>query len=150
MLRSGDSIHALNAQTVCMPTQVPNLWVLPSGTGTEEAVELLHSVRVRALIEHLALAFDVILIDTPPMLHMADARLFAGLADGVILVVRSGVTTLDDAVRALNLFERDGAHVVGTILNDFNASREGHSAYYNSYNRYKDGLAPEPEEAAVR
>jgi succinoglycan biosynthesis transport protein ExoP len=145
MLRSDAPFRDRPATEFCKPTEFPNLWVLPSGTGNEEAVELLHSSRVRDLVLHLAKDFDVVLIDTPPMLHMADARIFASKVDGVILVLRSGVTMREEAMSAVELFERDRVHVVGTILNGFNPSKEGRGNYYKSYFRYKDDLAPKEE-----
>lgn len=119
------------------PTGFVNLSVIPSGTGNEDVVELLHSPRVGELLTRLAADFDVILIDTPPMLHMADARIFAEQAGGgAILVVRSGTTGHDQAAAARDLFDQDGVRIVGTILNDFNAGREGRNDYYASYYRY--------------
>ena len=142
ILRSDTPLEGNSAVQLCKTTDFPNLWVLPSGSGREEAVELLHSPRIHDLMVYLAKAFDVVLIDTPPMLHMADARLFAGKVDGVILIFRAGVTMREEAVHAVELFERDRAHVVGTILNDFNPSREGRGGYYRSYLRYKEDLSP--------
>ncbi len=118
------------------PTGFPNLSVIPSGTGSEDVVELLHSARVEALLERLAKDFDVVLIDTPPMLHMADARIFAERAQGAILVIRSGTTGHGQAEAARDLFDHDGVRILGTILNDFDAAREGRGDYYTSYYRY--------------
>ena len=99
-------------------------------------MELLHSARVEALLERLAKDFDVVLIDTPPMLHMADARIFAERAQGAILVIRSGTTGHGQAEAARDLFDHDGVRILGTILNDFDAAREGRGDYYTSYYRY--------------
>ena len=123
---------------LCKTTAVPNLSVIPSGTGNEEVVELLHSPSVGDLLARLSREFDMVLIDTPPMLHMADARIFAGQSDGAILVVRAGSTTREEAEDARDLLEHDRAHLVGAILNDFNPDREGRRGYYRSYYRYKN------------
>jgi succinoglycan biosynthesis transport protein ExoP len=122
----------------CKATDVPNLSVLTAGTGREEVVELLHSPYMGDLITRLKRDFDMILIDTPPVVHMTDARIFARQADGIILVFRSGVTTREEATSARNLFERDRVRIVGTILNGFDAAKEGQDGYYESYRRYKD------------
>ena len=74
------------------------------------------------------------------MLHMADARILAAQADGVILVLRAGLTSRDQACDACDLFENDQVPLVGTILNDFNPAREGRSGYYQSYYRYKEEI----------
>ena len=79
----------------------------------------------------------MVLIDSPPTLHMADTRILAREADGVILVFRASTTTLDAAAMARDLFDRDGIPLVGTILNDFNPQREGWTSYYKDYYRYQ-------------
>ncbi len=122
---------------LCQPTAIPNLSVVSSGTGDEEVVELLHSQRMSELLARLSQEFDLVLIDTPPMLHMADARIFAGHADGAILVLRAGSTSRDEAATARDLFEHDRVRMVGTILNGFDPQREGRGGYYKSYYRYQ-------------
>jgi len=83
--------------------------------------------------------FDTILIDTPPMLHLADARVLAQHCDSVILVVRAGRTTRDAALAALKKFEHDGTPILGTILNDWDptgGARAYGGNYYKGYSRY--------------
>ncbi len=131
---------------LCKTTAVPNLWILPSGTGKEEVVELLHSPAVGDLLARLSREFDMVLIDTPPMLHMADARIFAGQSDGAILVVRAGSTTREEAEDARDLLEHDRSHLVGAILNDFNPDHEGRRGYYRSYYQYQQAAGGAPVE----
>ncbi len=119
-------------------TAFPNLFVLPAGEGDEDSVELLNSQRMPELLAALAKQFDVVLIDSPPALHMVDTRIMARECDGVILVVRAGVTTLDEAANARDLFDRDGVHLVGTILNDFNPYAQGYGHYYKAYQQYQN------------
>ncbi len=132
----------------CQQTATPNLSIVTSGTGQEEVTELLHSPRAASLLHRLSEEFDLVLIDTPPMLHMADARIFADHTDGVILVFRAGVTNLDQAQAAHEIFVHDRVRVLGTILNDFDPSREGKSGYYKSYYQYKDAIEKAPAEGA--
>ncbi len=129
----------------CRATAIPNLSVVTSGSGSEEVTELLHSPRASALLARLGREFDLVLIDTPPMLHMADARIFADHADGVILVVRAGVTNVEQASSARDLFLHDRVRVLGTILNGFQPSREGRANYYDSYYRYQQAAESLPE-----
>ncbi len=137
ILRGEVELVSRHTSSFAKQTTVPNLSVITSGTGREEVVELLHSSRGPELLHRLAREFDVVLIDTPPMLHMADARIFASHADAAILVFRAGVTTHEQAAAARDLFVRDRVRLLGTILNDFNPAREGRSGYYESYFRYK-------------
>ena len=133
ILRGEIDIERTPLSRFCQPTSMANLSVLLSGTGREEVVELLHSPDIRTLLTRLRHEFDVVLIDTPPMLHMTDARIFAAHADGAILVFRAGVTTHEQAGAAVDLFQHDRVSLIGTILNDFDPTREGNASYYSYY-----------------
>lgn len=125
-------------ETFCQPSPVPGLFVIPSGKGMEEPSGLLHSPRFRSLLDRLTSEFDFVLIDSPPMLHMADARILAGMSNGVILVFRARMTDIETAAASRDLFLDDRVRVIGTILNDFDPSKEGRGHYYNSYYQYAD------------
>jgi capsular exopolysaccharide synthesis family protein len=127
----------------CQATGFPRLSVIPSGLGREQVVELLHSARFGELLDHLAASFDVILVDTPPILHIADARILARQTEGAILILRSGVTTREQAMDARDVLDRDRVPVIGTILNDFNPAREGKYGYYKSYYAYQQNTESE-------
>jgi capsular exopolysaccharide synthesis family protein len=122
-------------------TGVPNLFVMTSGTSTSAATSLLYSTRIPDLLTELQSEFRTILVDTPPMLQIPDARVLGRMVDGVILVVRAGQTTRDAAVAAGRRFSEDGTLVLGTILNDWNPKHavNGYYGYSNSYynNYYK-------------
>jgi succinoglycan biosynthesis transport protein ExoP len=102
-----------------LQTDVPNLFILPSGPFADPA-SILHSERLAETVALLRAAFDLVLIDTPPVLPFPDARIFGKLSDAVVLVVRAGRTTRDLALAAKARFVGDGLQVFGTILNDWN------------------------------
>ena len=115
-------------------TNISNLWLLPSGPGTLSINNLLYSERMEQLIEFFRNTFDTILIDTPPMLTLSDARVLGRLADAAILVIRSGATSRDAAAIARNRLNEDGIPIIGTILNGWDQkakTRYGH--YGNGY-----------------
>ena len=143
ILRGEISLENTPMDLLTRATAVPNVSVIPAGDGTDDSVELLHSPIFAALLRRLSRDFDVILIDTPPILHMADARILAGQSDGAILIFRAGVTTRDQAATARDLIDNDGVRLVGTILNDFDPAREGQANYYSSYYRYAKQREPE-------
>ncbi len=145
LLRGEFNVQKAPIESFCKPTFLPNLFVLPAGTGDEDTVGLLHSPLVEVLLDRLKQEFDIVLIDTPPMQHIADARILARRSQGSILVLRAGSTTMQQAQAALELFAKDRVELVGTILNDFKPSEEGLSNYYSSYVRYQMSDAPEPE-----
>ncbi len=131
------SAEQLTKAGILHETAFPNLSVIPAGSGEEDSVQLLNSERLPELLGTLARSFDVVLIDTPPALHMVDTRIIARACDGLILVVRASVTTLDEAANARDLFDRDGVHLVGTILNDFDPHAQGFRRYYKAYEQYQ-------------
>jgi polysaccharide biosynthesis transport protein len=137
LLRGDFELDDIPVTAFSQGTKMPNLRVITSGTGSEEPSGLLHSPRCRALLKRLSHEFDIILIDSPPMLHLADARIFGGMSDGAILVFRSRVTERETATNARDLFVNDHVRVIGTILNDFDPQKEGKAQYYGSYYAYR-------------
>jgi Mrp family chromosome partitioning ATPase len=81
--------------------------------------------------------FHTVIIDTPPMLQMADARVLGRLADGVILVVRSAQTTRDAAAAAAQRLTEDGTRVLGTILNEWDPRKTSHAGYAYACRHYQ-------------
>jgi polysaccharide biosynthesis transport protein len=119
-------------------TPIPNLFVLTAGPSTSGTTNLLYAKHFPSTLRQYEEEFDMILIDTPPMLTIADARLIGKLADAVLLVVRAGSTTRDAAVAASSRLKEDGIRVIGTIMNDWNPrhSRSGYYGYYDGYYSY--------------
>jgi len=93
----------------------PSLWVLLAGSHTGNALDLLQSKRLPDLIERLSNLFDWIIIDSPPVLPLADTSVWVRLADGVLLVTRQGVTRRRLLQRGLGGIEP--AKLIGAILN---------------------------------
>lgn len=116
-------------------TGVPNLFVLPSGSQHPNVTQILHTTTLESLLEYIKGDYDFILIDSPPAIPLADARLLARHADGVILVFRAGETTIDQSIAVRKSFRQDGTYVFGSILNDWNA-RADDPSYLRSYSKY--------------
>ena len=122
-------------------TPYPRVSVLPSGhIEINDIGEVFHSPRVAGLLRQLRECFDTVIIDTPPMLQFSESRLTASLADGVLLVLRSGHTDKDSAVAAREQLAHDRIELLGTILNDWDPKQSGsnskYGSYYASYMRY--------------
>jgi len=118
----------------------PGVCLLPSGEGTEGSSALLHSQRLQELLDLARSQFDVILIDTPPLMHLADARIVGSLVDGVVLVVRSGQTTRESIVTVKRRLGEDGIPIFGVALNDWNPKAAGYYGYeqYADYYSYQN------------
>jgi capsular exopolysaccharide synthesis family protein len=94
----------------------PNLAVLPAGMDAAEPADLLANSRMRELMAEATKAYDYVVIDSPPLLpHLADPRILAEIADGVLLTVRGGSTQRDVALRAVSQLNR----VLGIVVNGF-------------------------------
>jgi len=117
------------------PTPIANLSVMPSGPATSAAANLLFSESMQSLLARFKQEYDMVVIDTPPMLQMPDARVVGRQADAVILVVRANRTTRDAALAARQRLAEDQTHVLGTILNDWNPSQSP-NGYYRGYYYY--------------
>jgi succinoglycan biosynthesis transport protein ExoP len=134
---------AVSLDGMIQETDIPDVYVLTSGPSTAAASSLLFSSRMPELLRTLRTQFETILIDTPPMLQLPDARVLGKIVDKVILVVRAGKTTRDAALAACQRFSEDGTPVLGTILNDWNPKRSPNGYYGYSggyyYGGYKNG-----------
>jgi polysaccharide biosynthesis transport protein len=117
LLGGTDSTEGTEA--LVMGTNFGGLHVLPAGSATANVSYLLHSPRVLELLQRMRSEFDMVIIDTPPMLPMPDARVLGRLVDGVILVVRSARTTKDTVAIASQRLTEDGTRVLGTVLNEW-------------------------------
>jgi capsular exopolysaccharide synthesis family protein len=119
-------------------TGIPNLWVLPAGSIDAAMVSsLLYSSDLPILLQHFRREFDLILIDTPPMMLYADARLLGRMSDGVVLVVRANTKSREELKAAHLKLVRDQIPVVGTILNDWKMDPSETRAYGRYYNHYR-------------
>ncbi len=103
---------------VVRSTPFRGLSLLTCGTLPTNASNLLSGVRMRSLLAMLKERFDLVILDTPPVLATADAGILGSLADGVLLVVRAGQTDRSAAQRATAQLASSGARVLGVVLND--------------------------------
>lgn len=107
-----------SAQEYIFETNEKNLFVLPAGIIPPNPADLLGSISMKKLIQELRESFDQIIIDTPPVLAVTDAILVSAFADGVILVIRSGKTTKQNAKKVIRLLNQSSTPIIGSILND--------------------------------
>jgi capsular exopolysaccharide synthesis family protein len=106
-----------------------NLWFLPAGHPPENPLELMQSGRLSQLMKTLTDWFDWIIIDSPPVLPLADTSVWARLADGILLVTREGTTKKRLLQQGLQVLEQ--SNLLGAVLNS--SSNTDHSNYYQRY-----------------
>jgi succinoglycan biosynthesis transport protein ExoP len=135
LLEAPEQIEVINLARFVTDTGIPNLTLLPTKAASEGICTKIHSLRMRVLLERLRKEYDSVIIDSPPMLHIADARVLGWLADGAVLVLRAHKTTKDSALAAYDCLMQDGTNVLGTVLNDWNPGRSDKYSSYKSYVR---------------
>ena len=120
----------------------PNLSLLPAGPGSHRAADLI-GPRLSTLLDEFGKEYDLVILDSPPLLGFAECLQMASAADGVLIVSRAGSTRRKDVAEVISVLSRLRANIVGVVLNQVthNMSPDGY-AYYG-YHRYGYGQKPE-------
>ena len=126
---------------VVMPSGLAGLDVIVSGPMPPNPAELLSSERMRQLIREATREYRCVIIDSPPLLNVADSRILATMVEGLILVVEGGGTPRELAQRAQACVRNVGAAVIGVVLNNLDLRADG--GYYAQY--YRDDYYTTPE-----
>lgn len=119
-------------------TEVPNLFVMPSGPIPPNPSELLHTDRFKELLAYAQKHFDRVIIDSAPVVAVTDPTILSTLADGTVLVVRAHKTRKELARHAQRSVAAVGGSIIGVVLNavDFNKSEYKYSYYYYRRQEY--------------
>jgi len=117
------------------------IWILPAGSTPRNPLELMQSGKLSVLLAQLSAWFDWIIIDSPPVLPLADTSVWARLADGVVLVTRQGTSEKRQLQRGLEVIER--TKLIGALLNS--SSNAAHNHYYYHYKSQPEAV-PEGRE----
>jgi capsular exopolysaccharide synthesis family protein len=114
-------------ESALVPVPEHHLTVLPAGDPPARPTELLGSTAMRRTIDALRSQFDRIVVDTPPV-ALSDTHLLGSFADGVLMVVRAGITPRDAVERGLAAFDRD--KVLGLVLNEVDGAVDAYAYAY--------------------
>jgi capsular exopolysaccharide synthesis family protein len=106
----------------------PGLWFMPAGSSSSNPLELLQSGKLSRLMDQVSELFDWVVVDSPPVLPLADTSVWSRLCDGILLVTRQGVTEKRQLQRGVEAIEPQ--KLIGAILNSSNSAP--HSYYYYS------------------
>jgi len=112
----------------------PGFWLLPAGRPPENPLELMQTGKLNSLLEQLTSSFDWIIIDSPPLLPLADTSVWIRLVDGVLLVVREGRTEKRQLQRGLDAL--DQKRLLGVVVNSCTGTDNK-----NYYSRYSPAAA---------
>lgn len=116
-----------------LTTQHENLWLLPCGAIPPNPADLLATPRIRQIVAEAAAQYDMVIIDGPPALGLADATLLATACKNVMLLVESGKTRTRAAREAVQRIQETGAHIVGVTLSKAVEEASGYGYSYNAY-----------------
>ncbi len=116
-----------------LPTDEKNLYLLPSGSIPPNPSELIGSPRASYLLKQLKQRFDVLIIDTSPVMPASDALLLSSQVDGVALVVHSGATNRQVVLDTVQQLRKAKANILGVVLNQADLHRDDYYKYYQKY-----------------
>ncbi len=133
---------APTTDAVIQTTAIEGLKLITSGPLPPNPAEVLDSDRMSEILAHLRTEADVLILDSPPVLAVADASILGSRCAGVIMVVDAGHTRTDACRRALETLLRTGAKVHGVVLNKLSPRRS--TGYYYNYYYYKPSRDGQP------
>jgi capsular exopolysaccharide synthesis family protein len=140
-------VHCLTGgeplEQLIQPVGVPGLFLLPSGTIPPNPSELLASDRMRELLELAQRRFDLVIVDTPPLLAVTDAAVLGAIVDGVVFCLHAGRVQRAEAVASTDRLRVSGARVLGTVLNRYVAGKGGDDKHYYYYQYHAYGESDE-------
>ena len=123
-----------------LKTQFENLALLPCGPLPPNPAELLASPRLKAILAEALNHYDMVIVDGPPVLGLADAPLLAGVCRATLLVIESGKTRTKAASDAIARLRVAGGNIVGAVLTKFQARSHGYGYGYGyGYEPYRYG-----------
>ncbi|MBI1399415.1 MAG: polysaccharide biosynthesis tyrosine autokinase [Hyphomonas sp.] len=135
-------LSGLLTQDVALTDQVVNsstegLYLIPSGVIPPNPAQLLSTPRLADLIAEAGEYFDIVIVDSPPLLGFADAPILGSVCDATVIVVESGTIRRPAALRTIERLFDSNSNVVGVMLMKFDAKKAGYESgdYYYSYGK---------------
>ncbi len=118
------------------PTSVPGLDILTAGPMPPNPSRLLHSIRMKDLLEALYDIFNFVIIDAPPLMGMPDSMLLSSIVDGTILVVKAGETPRNAISSAKQIFGSVNSNLLGVVLNGVKMADLKYGSYSHYFSSY--------------
>lgn len=123
-------------EQVLTPTEVPNLRILASGPMPPDPTQVLRLPRVKEVLVELGKQCDIVLVDAPPVMVVADAMILAGLVDGAIFAVDTHKTSRNAVAQAVEMLRQTPVTLLGAVMNKVQSRGRGRYYYYYYYSTY--------------
>lgn len=133
----------LQLEDVILQTPVDNLYFMTSGILPSDAAGILNSRRMSELIQDVKQRFDLVLVDSPPILGVSDASVLASEVDLTMLVVQHRKLPRNMLMRVKQAVENVGGNVIGVVLNNVDVRSDSQYQYYTSYYTYYSPTEPQ-------
>ncbi len=119
-----------------------NIWVIPSGPHPPNPAELLESKRMKHLVRELKQHFDIVLLDTPPVMAVVDAVIVSSAVDGAVVVLKVNKTTRKALAGTVQALKKSKAEIIGIVYNEMEMRGGGQYSPYHGYmNTYYEASA---------
>jgi capsular exopolysaccharide synthesis family protein len=127
-------LNSSDIDSVVQTTTVKNLHVVTSGANAMNHTEIFSSMRMNLFMSELEKKFDIVIYDTPPVLLLTDSVILSSRVDGVVMVVKYGITQKQHLQNAITALKTVRANIIGIVMNEFDYERRGYYQYaYDNY-----------------
>ena len=145
---------ARNLQEAIHQTPVEGLDLLAAGMEPPNPTELVGSDKMREVLSLLVTMYDVVIVDSPPVLPVSDSQLLSTMVDGVVVVINSRKTSKQQVRAACTKLEFARAKIFGVVLNQVDVRHPDYKYYSHYYRRYSEpsddeAIIPEAQESAT-
>lgn len=128
--------NTIDPLSLIFETGIPNLFVMPAGDMPSDQLGTFNAVRLRQILLALKSSYDVVFIDSPPILGVSDGSTIAREVDQIVLVIQHRRYPRDISIRAKKAIEEVNIHITGVVLNSVKVSSDDSYYYYSSYSSY--------------
>ena len=128
----------VNLEDIIRPTVIENLHYVPSGTIPPNPSEMLSSKPMQDFLNDMRKKYELVILDSAPIIAVTDSEILAALVDATIMVVSAEKTELDLMMKASELIKSGSSSFIGAVLNNF-TYKSGYGSYYKYYYYYSNG-----------
>jgi capsular exopolysaccharide synthesis family protein len=135
---------------IISPTSIKDLWLIPAGPTSVDALSLLNSPAMSHLVATAKERFDLVIFDCPPLLGVSDASIICSLVDASIMIVHHRRFPRAMLLRVKRAIGNIGGHILGVVLNNVDVRLDPNYQYYTSYRRYYRSDNKQKKQGVVR